>query len=274
MTSIRLIVGASALLVLTAGAQNASAQTWRGWHVAGYAGQAWQKGDATERVVFDKNLDGAFNDTVTTAAGANAFAPGFCAGAAATSTPSGGCREDKDGVDFGFRVGYDWQRGGLVFGIAAEGSKPKIDDSVTAFSVTPALYTFTREVNALGALRARAGYGGGRILVYGTGGFAFAKVDHAFATSNTANTFVRTDDSLAKGYQFGGGFEFKFGEKWSIGAEYLLTSLDDTDKFTVRSQGPAAATNPFLLTNAAGTDLRRNEKFEFQSVRGGLTYRF
>ncbi len=42
----------------------------------------------------------------------------------------------------------------------------------------------------------------------------------------------------------------------------------------MRSQGPAAATNPFILVNASGTDLQRTDRFEFQALRLGLSYRF
>lgn len=36
----------------------------------------------------------------------------------------------------------------------------------------------------------------------------------------------------------------------------------------------ALATNPFILVNAAGTDLQRTGKFEFHAARAGLSYRF
>ena len=46
------------------------------------------------------------------------------------------------------------------------------------------------------------------------------------------------------------------------------------DEFTVRVMGPAPATNAFILTNAAGTDLRRADQFDFYSVRFTAGYRF
>ncbi len=53
-----------------------------------------------------------------------------------------------------------------------------------------------------------------------------------------------------------------------------MTSLDDKDEYTVRVQGPAPATNPFILTNAAGTDLRRSDQFDFHTARLTAAYRF
>jgi outer membrane immunogenic protein len=224
-------------------------------------------------VTFDTNLDGSFGDTVMTAAGANAFSPGFCPGVPQGLTPAAGCVREDDGVDFGGRVGYDWQSGSFVYGIVGEVSAPDLTDSLTAFSTTPASYTFTRELKTLGSLGLRAGYGGTRVLVYGTGSVAYGDLDRSFGTSNRVNTFVQSVDDGAWGYRVGGGVELRVS-RLSLGAEYLFTSLSDTDRFTVRSQGPAPATNPFIRVNPAGTDLRRSDDLEFQSVRFTASYRF
>jgi outer membrane immunogenic protein len=164
--------------------------------------------------------------------------------------------------------------GRFVFGGVGEVSWAEQIGSVSAFSTTPAFYTFTRELEWLGGFRGRAGFGAGRYLMYGTGGMAVAGVDHTFATSNAVNTFVPTGSKSVWGYQAGSGFEFRANGRWSFGTEYLLTSLDDKDEFTVRVQGPAPATNPFILTNAAGTDLRRSDQFTFHTVRFTAGYRF
>lgn len=227
----------------------------------------------TNVVLFDTNLDGAFDDTVRTAAGANAFSPGFCIGAAGSAVPSGGCAVDDRGIDVGVRGGYDWQSGALVVGAVAELAAPDHIDSVSAFSTTPAFYTFTRELKWVSGFRGRAGAGVGPVMIYGTGGTAWAKIDHSFTTSNSVNTFVEGADDMAWGVQFGGGAEFKFG-RVAVGGEYLWTRLMDEDKYTVRSQGPAPATNPFILTNAAGTDLQRADRFEFGALRVTAGARF
>lgn len=62
------------------------------------------------------------------------------------------------------------------------------------------------------------------------------------------------------------------GARWSLSAEYLFTSLDDRDEATVRAQGPAPATNPFILANASGTDMRLSDRFDVRVARG-LAYR-
>lgn len=60
----------------------------------------------------------------------------------------------------------------------------------------------------------------------------------------------------------------------SVFGEYLLTSVDNRDESTIRAQGPAPATNPFILVNANGTDLQRTKRFDVHAVRGGVSYRF
>ena len=112
-------------------------------------------------------------------------------------------------------------------------------------------------------------------MVYGTGGLAMARAKHSFATSNVVNTFgVPSVNQNIWGFQTGVGLELRVGGRWSFGAEYLMTRLDDKDEFTVRVQGPAPATNPFILTNSSGTDLRRADQFDLHALRFLTGYRF
>lgn len=257
------------------GALSAQAQTetWKGFYLAGHVGGASLPKGNEPIVTFDTGLDGAFGDTVRTAAGADAFSPGFCPGAAQGVTPSAGCAREEEGVDFGGRLGYDWQSGAFVFGMMGELSTADVTDSVTAFSTTPASYTFTRELKTLGSLGFRAGYGGSRVLAYGTGSLAYGDLEHTFTTSNRVNTFVPTDDGGAWGWRAGGGLELRVG-RLSLGGEYMFTSLDDAARYTVRSQGPAPVTNPFIRVNPAGTDLQRSDDLELHTVRFTASYRF
>ncbi|MEO6213818.1 MAG: outer membrane beta-barrel protein [Vicinamibacterales bacterium] len=279
-------VAAMSAVVVLGGASQAHAQNWTGLYVGGSIGGGFQKKDASETLRFDTNLDGTFGDTVRTAAGVDAFSPGFCGGLAVGPTAAAGCTDDKDGIDFGGRIGYDRQFGGFVLGALVDMSRTDVTDSVTAFSVTPAFYSFTRELNYVGGLRGRLGFGNDRVLVYGTGGGAWGNIDQRFTTSNAVNTFVPADDDdddsdddegtseSVWGYQAGGGLEIRFGRRWSLTGEYLFTSLDNREESSIRSQGPAPATNAFILVNPAGTNFQRADRFEFQAARFGLSYRF
>lgn len=267
------------MIAVLVAATSANAQTWNGFYVGGTIGGAIQRDDADEVVEFDTNLDSGFGDIVNTVAGADAFSPGFCAGVGNAPTPATPCADDEGGIDIGGRVGYDWQRGRAVFGVVGELSWPDVRDGVTAYSTTPAFYAFERQIDMLTGVRARVGGGSERFLAYGTGGLAWGWIDQAFTTNNAVNTFVAVNQDgdgaqRAMGYQAGGGVEVAFGARLSLVAEYLFTSLDDRDESTIRAQGPAPATNPFILVNAAGTDLRRTDRFDLHTARVGLHVRF
>lgn len=267
-------VGVSAL-ALAAG--SASAQDWQGFYAGGFAGYQYQVQDEDETILFDTNLDGRFGDTVNTTAPANAFSPGFCDGRPQGNNAGAGCRDDDDGSgEFGARAGYDFQTGPVVVGIVADFSKLNPQDSVSAFSTTPANYAFQREVQHLFGARFRLGLAYGRYLPYVTGGYASAQIEDNYSTSNTANSFTPTTQSQdADGYQLGGGIETRVTSNFSVGLEYLYTDID-TDPLIVRTgPGSAPATNPFLLVNAAGTDQRRSsDKVELHAFRITGAWRF
>lgn len=268
------IVTAAALGLLAAAAASTSqAQDWTGAYIGAQAGGVSQRDRGGQSVNFDTNLDGAFSDRVNNAAGANAFGPGFCNGATYSSTPGSCADKDDTEFEFGGRAGYDWQFGGFVVGVVGEATRMRVQDSVTAFSTTPASYTMTRELKGVLAARARAGYALGRTLAYATGGYAWADVDHGFSTTNTANTFTKTEnDDRVDGWQVGGGIEHKLTDNVSMGLEYLQTNLQD-DGFRVRASGPAGG--PFTTANSSGTDFARSEDdLKVHSVRLTAAYRF
>ncbi len=255
-------------------AASAQAGDWTGFYVGGRLGAVDQKNGGSERIGFDTNLDGQFNDTVRTAAGADAFSPGFCNGAANDRTPASGCEKDDSGLDGAVMLGYDAQLGSLVVGVVGEVGRSKAEDSVAAFSTTPAFYTMTRRLRTNGAVRARVGLPLGNTLPYVTAGIAAADIKRSFATSNTANSFTeRGDDKIVYGARLGGGIEQRFGS-FTVGALYLFTNYKDDD-YRVRAGGPAPATNPFILTNPNGTDFSRSDRrFKTHSLSATASLRF
>jgi outer membrane immunogenic protein len=247
--------------------------SWTGAYVGARLGYAFQKNDDDETVGFDTNLDGNFNDTVTTGTGANAFSTGFCGGRALGSV-NRGCGDDRDGTDYAVQAGFDYQIGSIVVGIVGDYGRTNVRDDVSAFSTTPAFYTLTRRLRDNASIRARAGFALGDTLVYGTGGLAYGKIRNSFTTSNMANQFTDTGNDKAYGYRVGGGLEHRFGRNFSLGVQYLYTSLKDED-FRVRAGGPAPAGNPFLRTNPLGTDFARSgDRFNMHSVQVGANFRF
>lgn len=243
---------------------------FQGLYVGGFVGYAAQPNDPGESVIFDRNGSA----TVTTATGEDAFSPGFCNGAANGTIPDAGCRNDHDGISYGGRVGFDLQKGPLVFGALAEFGDNRIRDSVTAFSTTPASYTLTRSVSWEGGLRGRVGFAARNTLFYGTGGAGYARIKSDFSTSNTANAFAVTGTRNKWGVQYGGGIEQKISRNFSIGLEYLYHDYDTPDARVLVTQGTAPATNPFVLGGTTTTFARSDNRFNWHSVRLTAAFRF
>ena len=268
---------ASLALLAAAGAAQAQPADWTGPYVGVSMGYADRNESGGEVILFDTNLDGGYGDTVRTAAGADAYSPGFCGGSFNTNAAPGGCRKDDDtDWEFSLRAGYDFQLGSWVVGGVVEYSDLELQDAVTAFSVTPAAYNFTRKLEDLWAIRARGGYAFGDTLAYVTGGYASGNMKHSFQTTNTANAFPRSGGGDADGWQFGLGVEHRFLPNVSLGLEWIRTSLKDDD-FTVRAtnSGSTPATNAFLLVNPQGTGfLRSDDDLEYDSIRATLSWRF
>ena len=255
-------------------AQDDEAQ-FDGAYIGVSVGQASVKNRTDVNAVeFDTNRDGTYGDTVRNSAGADAFSPGFCSGLASGNNPSN-CAQDYKGVQYSARLGYDIQSGNGVFGALVEFDKSDATDFASAFSSTPAGYHFTRELDYAVSARARAGFTPApKLLVYGTGGVSYAKLNHGFTTTNTANSFTPTnDDDMIWGYQGGAGAELKLGGSLSFGVEYLYNRYEDDKYFVAVGPGTASPTNAFLL-NGGGTNMRQDPRFAFDTVRATVNLRF
>lgn len=271
MTKTFAAVSAAALALV---AMPAVAQDWQGGYIGVAGGYGFVADDDNETTPFDTDLDGNFNNTVNTAPtatppSANAFSPGFCSGSPNSNNAAAGCSDDDDAQGEGsIRAGYDWQSGSIVYGVVGEFTISNASDSVTAFSITPAQYSFSRTLNSIAAVRGRIGVPFGRFLPYATAGAAYGTFDNEYATSNGVNTFTPTSGGNENlGFQVGGGLETHVTERVRLGVEYLYTSIEDDSDFTVRIAG-GPATSPFLQGSASGTDQRRSASdFDIHSVR-------
>jgi outer membrane immunogenic protein len=249
---------------------------FNGVYIQGFGGYSAQNNDTSERLKFDTDGNGKYDNSVVTAAGANAFSPGFCTGKARGATRAAGCRSDRDGAEYGGRIGYDRRMGDFVFGGLVEGAKTEAKDAVSGYSTTPASYAIQRKMDWSASARLRAGYTpGGGALFYVTGGGSYAKLDHSFYTTNAANSFDEHRDSKGVwGWQAGGGTEIMVADHVSLGLEYLYNRYSD-NKYNVEvGQGTAPVTNPFLLGSGT-TRLKNSDKnFDYHSLRATVGFRF
>jgi len=278
------LTATAALLCATAAtpafAQDNPQGEFNGFYVGGSIGATFSSDNDDETILFDRDLNGTFGDTVTTAppANANAFSTGFCGGSVGTSPtrPAAGCDSENSAIEFSGRVGYDRQMGNFVLGGIVEVGTSDYSSSVTAFSTTPASYTFNREVELLANARIRAGFTvTPTTLAYVTGGVGYAQLDNSFVTTNTANGVLRDLDDESIGFVLGGGIEQKIGRNVSVGVEYLYQQYDDESTVRLNNSGTTSPTNPFLLGNASGTDfIRSDDSFNLHSVRAVVNFRF
>jgi len=248
---------------------------WGGFY-GGISGSYDMLDDSSiDRVDFDRGNNGSFGEVVTTSTNLDAFSPGFCGGSPTSTAPGTGC--DGDDEEFGVqgRLGFDFPvASNFIVGLVGEAGWSQLEDNVTAFSTTPASYTFTRSVEYTAAIRARAGVTAGPSLIYVTGGWLHAKMDNDFATTNGMNTFTQNDPKdWSQGYQAGAGVEYMVTQNMSLGLEYLYNDVSNGGYSVTVGQGTATAANPFVL--AGGVTMRPEEKsFAWHSLRAVANFRF
>lgn len=142
------------------------------------------------------------------------------------------------GMLAGGQFGYDHQfDNGVVLGVEADLQWSGVDGELLAGGnyATPIGIPAIADVNAttsiewFGTLRARAGYGWDRVLVYATGGAAYGKVAWQADVSLSAPGFgfadsIRADD-IQWGWTAGAGVEYALTDLWLLRAEYLFIHL-------------------------------------------------
>lgn len=157
----------------------------------------------------------------------------------------------SEGVIGGAHVGYNYQANQWVLGV--EGT---VDGTSLSKSINPVFagVGYSTSVPIQGSIRGRLGVAWDRVLLYATGGAAFAGFDTdftgAFGTVSQSTTRV--------GWTVGGGLEYAVTNNWSIRAEYRYS---DFGSYT---------TNPTLLVGPTTV----NRDFTQHQVQGGITYHF
>lgn len=152
---------------------------------------------------------------------------------------------DADGFIGGIHVGANYQSGAWVFGVEGDIEYSGIDGNDAG--VGGAVDTI--EIDWIGSLRGRVGYAWDRLLIYGTGGLAFAGVEaDADGLINDSQTHI--------GWTVGAGAEYAFANNWTTRLEYRYADFGDQD-YTLQ---PVA--------------FDANYDIKVHAVRVGLTYKF
>lgn len=144
---------------------------------------------------------------------------------------SGPASADPEGYLASATVGYNMLLGsGLLVGI--EGDLGVMDIS-TDDEDTGGYISRTSLGPWWGTLRGRAGIAMGPLLLYGTGGLAFASLDNV---SLQVGGDKASDSELRAGWTVGGGAEFAFNDSVSAKVEYLHMDFGSTDGLTSGGQ--------------------------------------
>jgi outer membrane immunogenic protein len=212
--------------------------TWTGIYIGGQIGYAWG------------NQNTNFGDNFGDFAQFNSSAQGVIGGA---------------------HVGYNLQLSQFVIGL--EGSvdgtslSKSFNSSNTFFGgALPGNVNINVNSGVQGSIRGRVGYAWDRVLLYATGGVAFAGVDGNIQ-SNFADGFGGFDSasSTRVGWTVGGGLEYAVTNNWSIRAEYRYSDFGHSTIFASNSFN-----DPIL--GSAGAFFNRH--VVENQVQVGFSYKF
>ena len=220
---------------------------WTGAYVGVNVGGVWSKDDGTWTA--NPALFGIGFTPVLNASGTGAI--------------------NASGVTAGGQIGYNYQVSPMwLLGVEADINYTDLSTSRTVFVPPPGtpgtFVTSTFESRWLATVRGRAGIlAGPTLLLYGTGGVAFADVrttDFAFFAFD-GSTNAASASTTRTGWTAGAGAEWGFAANWSAKIEYLYVDL-----------GSVRYTSLNNLT--AGATIVHDHRITENIVRVGVNYRF
>lgn len=169
------------------------------------------------------------------------FYLGAMGGYAQQNSSNVGLLGEMSGGFAGGTLGYNWQMGNVVVGLEADAAWADVGASLGG--------VVSSQIRDMGTVRGRVGYAFDQVLIYGTGGYAWA--------DNRLTIGPLSDSKIHSGWTVGAGVEVMFVPKWSVKAEYLFRSFESQNYF-------AGIAPPGL---PSGT-------LELHSVQFGVNYHF
>jgi outer membrane immunogenic protein len=157
---------------------------------------------------------------------------------------------DVNGAIYGVHVGYNWQRGPIVFGVEAAYNGTNIDGNDSAVF---GLVESERELDWYATLVGRLGYASGNVLFYGFGGLAWGTVDTTLSVPLFGASVSGDTDHL--GWTAGVGIEYALNERFSVRVEYSHVDLGE-ESFSL------------------GHGIEDEVDMSFDAIKIGASYRF
>jgi outer membrane immunogenic protein len=183
--------------------------TWTGLYAGIQVGYAWDQDSVTS----------------TSAVPATATVPTHLFVSSLSDSP--------DGVIGGAHLGYNLQINQWVAGLEGTVDGTSLESShfaafgfpsILGAPVTPILGSFDTYSAIQGSIRLRAGIAFDRVLLYATGGAAFAGITTDYSSS--VPLFLQESDSKTRsGWTVGGGIQYAVTNNWSIRAEYRYSDF-------------------------------------------------
>jgi len=173
----------------------------------------------------------------------------------------------------GVQGGYNWQQNCKVVGFEADWSWSNLKASNTFTDGDPtAIDTINLEsrLRWFGTARVRGGVVVDNILVYVTGGLAYAKFDRSvsFNQDSPLASAVFTSDKVRWGWTVGAGAEWQWANNWSLKGEFLYMNFQDSD-YPI----PVVTINGATFGNPGSAYSIKNQD-EVWVARLGVNYRF
>ena len=176
-------------------------------------------------------------------------------------------QREETGFTIGGVVGYNWQKCNTVFGIEAEFNWTDVERgwglnlAGVGLGAGP-LFTARSSMDWYGALKMRSGFAFDNLLLYLTGGIAFANIEHRGADTVTGNAFTFNNSDTRWGWVVGAGTEYALTSRISWRSEATYTRFEDQN-FNLNIN----------LGGATGA-LRLNAQDELWLLRTGLNFKF
>jgi outer membrane immunogenic protein len=135
-----------------------------------------------------------------------------------------GCH-NGDGFLGGGQIGFNYQANQFVFGVEFSGSWADITGDHKA-RLAPA-DTYRSEINSILMATGRVGLAFDRMLLYVTGGGAWAHDKFEYVDATGLVTGTSTAKKSRTGWTVGAGIEYGIAPNWSIAAQYNFVDFGD-----------------------------------------------
>lgn len=134
-----------------------------------------------------------------------------------------------NGAVYGARLGYNWQRGSMVYGLEGAFYGTNMDGTLESPSDNGGTYTLRRKLDWYGTLAGRLGYAQGPTLFYGMGGAAWGhhKTVESVIGDAVVDDFIQSDKRTKLGWTAGLGVEHALSERFAVRIEYAHIEFGD-----------------------------------------------